>query len=210
MRRYVFSVGKLASKKPISVINDFLADFELHWIAQIHTACLLSLLRLQHDGSLLRCSAQRLRISWTEVVFDRWVTLEKLCTLRQSGIVANRGQLRLRCHELRMVLLLVQRVHVWRTLAVIVVPGPGLLRDSRTGLTLLNPVWSGHHPAIVMQLLVSELRHASIDSNQMVRRRPSSGHAAFFSVVWHTVDSAGHRHVRLLHKRVLSRYGPAK
>lgn len=47
MRGNVFGVSELASKKSISVINDFLADFELHRITQVHTASLLSLLSLK-------------------------------------------------------------------------------------------------------------------------------------------------------------------
>ena len=70
MRGDVFGVSELASKKSISMINDFLADFELHRITQVHTTSLLSLLSLKQDGSLLCCSAQRLRISRTVVVFD--------------------------------------------------------------------------------------------------------------------------------------------
>ena len=66
----VFGVSELASKKSISVINDFLANFELHRITQVHTTSLLSLLSLKQDGSLLCCSAQWLRIGRTVVIFD--------------------------------------------------------------------------------------------------------------------------------------------
>ena len=74
-----------------------------------------------------------------------------------------------------MVLFIVQRVHIGRALAVILVSLPVLLRDSWACMTLLNPVWTCHHPTLVVQLLVSKLGYTSVDSDEMVRRRPSPG-----------------------------------